>query len=173
MKKLILATLFAVSTPVWATTPASGTLTDSSGPVTFAGGPYFVSNPNGISAGALPESAACVLPTSCDLFALTVTIADKYRKNEKNKKEIVQIVLTGSNPVEQVRGTADIDLYLLDSGGVVIGSSTSPTYDETINVPLSLLKDGAYTVRLITGIPLGSSAAVDIHIGKEIGRAHV
>lgn len=158
---MLAATL--ISVPAFATTPASGELTESSGPQTFTGGPYFIPTPGGILAGSGVE---CEVPMTCDEYSLTVTIAAEFRDDEANKKEVAQIVMTPTPLESNVGGAADIDLYLLDANGNEVGSSTSATATETISVPLTVLKDGGYTVRLITGIPLGTSETVEIRIGR-------
>lgn len=160
---LIVLALAALAVPAFATTPESGELTEASGPQTFTGGPYFLPTPGGILAGSGVE---CEIPETCDEYALTVTIADEFRDDEANKKEVVQIVMTPTPIEPNVGGAADIDLYLLDANGNEVGSSTSATATEVISVPLTVLKNGSYTVRLITGIPLGTSETVEIRIGR-------
>lgn len=162
-KSLIVLALAALAAPAFATTPESGEITEASGPQTFTGGPYFLPTPGGILAGSGVE---CEIPETCDEYALTVTIADEFRDDEANKKEVVQIVMTPTPLESNIGGAADIDLYLLDGNGNEVGSSTSPTATEVISVPLTVLKNGGYTVRLITGIPLGTSETVEIRIGR-------
>ena len=50
-------------------TPPSGALTESSGPITFNGGPYLVPNPSS-QADGVPICNALLV---CDEFALTVS----------------------------------------------------------------------------------------------------
>ncbi len=162
LHRLASLALLTLAAPVWAATPASGTLTEESGPQTFTGGPYILPTPGGIVAGSGVE---CEVPTTCDEYALTVTISEKFRADKKNEKEVAQIIMTPSNPLPIVDST-DIDLYLLDSSGAEVASSTGGTAAEAINIPLKALKDGAYTVRLITGLPVGTSESVEIRIGR-------
>ncbi|MEK6807190.1 MAG: PKD domain-containing protein [Pseudomonadota bacterium] len=167
MKLHTLATvaLFSLAAPVWATTPASGELTEASGPQTFTGGPYLMPTPAGITADA--REVGCTIPQSCDEYALTVNISDKFRTDAKNAKEVVQIIMTHSHPEPTTVGaTADVDLYLVDSAGVDVASSTGSTATEAITVPLKTLKNGSYTVLLITGLPLGVSESVEIRVGR-------
>lgn len=160
--------LLTICAPAFAATPASGELTDTGGPLTYAGGPYVVPNPGAIE-GDIPLNATdCDVAPSCDDFALKVTIADKFRMNEKNKKEIVQIVMTFTSAAAPLDAAADIDIFLLNAAGEEVGSSHAGmgVTTETINVPLKTLKDGDYTIRIATGVPLGANASVDIHIGR-------
>ena len=143
--------------------PVSGELSETSGPIVFTGGPYVIPTPGGITAGSGVE---CEVPMTCDEFALTVNISEEFRADEANAKEIVQIIMTPSFAEPTLGAAADIDLYLLDASGAEVGSSTSATAAEAISVPLKVLKNGSYTVRLITGIPLGTSESVEIRIGR-------
>ncbi len=160
LASLALLTLVA---PAFAATPASGEISDTSGPQTFTGGPYLLPTPAGITAEA--RDVGCTIPMTCDTYALTVNIADKFRTDKKNEKEVVQIIMTSSNPTP-AGGSADVDLYLVDSAGADVASSTGATADEAITVPLKTLPNGSYTVLLITGLPLGSSESVEIRVGR-------
>lgn len=162
LHRIAAVVLFTLAAPVWAATPASGALTEDSGPQTFTGGPYVLPTPGGIVAGT---PVTCEIPTTCDNYALSVNISDKFRSDEKNKKEVVQIVLTPSNPTP-AGGSADIDLYVFDAAGEEVGSSTGGTAAEAVSLPLSVLKNGEYMVQLRTGLPLGTSASVEIRLGK-------
>lgn len=143
-------------------TPANGELTETSGPISFSGGPYVIPTPGGIVAGSGVE---CEIPMTCDEYALTVNVSEEFRADEANKKEVIQIIMTPSNPTP-VGANADIDLYLLDANGNEVASSTGGTASEAIVVPLTVVKNGTYTVRLITGIPLGTSVVVDMSVGR-------
>src|SRR5438309_12085983 len=61
----------------FASTPSSGTLTDTSGPVTYTAGPFFVANPTPVI--ELDSGPECNNPAQpCDDFALTVTLPSGY-----------------------------------------------------------------------------------------------
>ena len=52
----------------FAATPPGGTLTDSSGPLTYTAGPFFASNASAQASG----TPVCNAGLQCDDFALTV-----------------------------------------------------------------------------------------------------
>jgi len=90
------------------TTPNNGTLTDSSGALTFSGGPYLVPNPSSQATG-VPTCNAVLI---CDEYALTVsglssaTTASKYIRVELRWPEL---------------GEAQFDLYVF-SGTTATGT---------------------------------------------------
>jgi len=89
----------------FASTP-SGTLTDTSGPISFTQGPFFVSNPTPvIEVDAGPECNGSSQP--CDDFALTVTLPTGYAANHPNASVKVTQSWTDSGS-----GQSDYDLYV-------------------------------------------------------------
>src|SRR5437016_13210511 len=67
----------------FASTPPSGTLTDSSGPQTYTAGPFFVANPTPIIfVDQGPECFGSEQP--CDDYALTVTLPSGYAAAHPN-----------------------------------------------------------------------------------------
>src|SRR4051812_40254898 len=102
-----------------ATTPPSGTLTDSSGALTFTGGPYLVPNPSSQATGTPTCNAVLV----CDEYALTVsglsatTTASKYIRIEVKWPEL---------------GEAQFDLYVFAgptaTGAPIASSIGNMTY---------------------------------------------
>src|SRR5437899_9348286 len=67
----------------FAATPPSGTLTDTSGPVTYTAGPFFVANPTPvIEVDSGPECNNPAQP--CDAYALTVTLPSGYAAAHPN-----------------------------------------------------------------------------------------
>src|SRR5438132_13423984 len=61
----------------FAATPSRGTLTDTSGPLTYTAGPFFVANPTPVI--ELDSGPECNNPAQpCDDFALTVTLPSGY-----------------------------------------------------------------------------------------------
>src|SRR6266550_3863585 len=80
-----------------ATTPPGGTLTDSSGPLTFTGGPYLVANPSSQATGTPTCNAA--LP--CDEYTFTVSVSDTTSRSKYVRIELAWPVV----------GEAQFDLY--------------------------------------------------------------
>src|SRR5438270_3075270 len=72
--------------------PSGGTLTDSSGPIVFTGGPYLVPNPSSQATG----TPTCDAVLICDTYTLTVsglssaTTASKYIRVEVRWPELTE-----------------------------------------------------------------------------------
>ena len=128
-------------------TPPNGTLTDSSGPVTFTGGPYLVANPSA-QANGIPTCNAVLV---CDEFALTVsglsaaTTASKYIRVEVRWPEA---------------GETQFDLYVFQgdtaTGRVVAQNLGDQTYVDP-DVVLIPAVNGSYTIRVVPFLPNGQS----------------
>jgi hypothetical protein len=119
-------------------TPAAGTVTDTSSPATWTGGPFLVPNVTG-TAGAVD----CTAPQSCDNYSLTVA-TPAGTGDTKN----LQIKVSWPN------SAADFDVYVLDSAGNQVASSASSSDPETVIMPPT---SGTYTVRVVPFAPLGQS----------------
>ena len=85
----IFAAFMLCSVGVWiallsfASTPSSGTLTDTSGPLSYTAGPFFLSNPTPvIELDSGPECAGSSQP--CDDFKLTVSLPSGYHTTNPN-----------------------------------------------------------------------------------------
>jgi hypothetical protein len=121
-----------------AATPASGTVSSTSPTLTYAGGPFLVSNVTG-TAGAID----CSVPGSCDDFALTVDTPAGYGIDHNLK---ISVGWTNS--------VADFDVYLLDSAGREVAASASSADPEVI---LTAPTPGKYTVRVVPYTVAGDS----------------
>ncbi len=170
MRQALAISIFALalSAPAFAATPASGELTDVSGPIVFTGGPFVVPNPTSDVNGLAGGPVVCEpMLMNCDEFALTVAIPEKFRKDDKNKKEVVQVALTFTAAVPQLDSTADFELYILDASGEPFAESVSGAgVPETVSLPLNQFADGAYTVRILAYNPLGGSYSTEVRIGR-------
>src|SRR3954452_18339913 len=100
--------LAAASMAMWsfASTPAEGTLTDTSGPITYTAGPFFQPNAfgNSIAGECDPDPSDPLVP--CDIYRLTVTLPDDYATSHPNQSVFVRI--------EWGTAAADFDLYVWD-----------------------------------------------------------
>src|SRR3954454_25300195 len=119
-------------------TPAAGTVTDTSSPATWTGGPFLVANVTG-TAGTVD----CSAPQSCDDYRLTVS-TPAGTGDTKNLK----INVSWQN------SAADFDVYVLNSAGQQVASSASSSDPETVIMPPT---SGTYTVRVVPFLPLGQS----------------
>src|SRR5205809_6852959 len=90
----------------FASTPSSGTLTDTSGPQTYMAGPFFVANPTPvIEVDSGPECFGSEQP--CDDYALTVTLPSGYAAAHPNAAIKVTMSWTDNGS-----GASDYDLYI-------------------------------------------------------------
>jgi CARDB len=135
----LLTAMFVVQSDLaHGSTPAAGTVTDTSSPATWTGGPFLVPNATG-TAGAVD----CTAPQSCDDYSLTVT-TPAGTGDTKNLK----ISVGWQN------SAADFDVYVLDSAGNQVASAASSADPETVLMPPT---SGTYTVRVVPFLPLGQS----------------
>jgi hypothetical protein len=120
-------------------TPATGTLTNGSGPVTWTGGPFVVSN---ATAQANGTPTCTGTGQDCDDFHLAVTVITDPTKQ-------VRISVQWPN------STADFDVYVYDSTGTtVVATSATSSDPETCFVPATT---ASYIVRVVPFLPLGQS----------------
>lgn len=122
-----------------AASPTSGTLSDTSGPVTWSGGPFVTAN---VTAQVNGEPD-CTLPSSCDDFALHVSAPAGYDTDHN-----VQIKVGWSNTA------ADFDVYLYDTAGHLVATAASSADPETVTIAPNT---GDYVVRVVPFAPLGES----------------
>jgi hypothetical protein len=127
-----------------AAAPASGTLTDTSGPVTWSGGPLV-----GTLVGSSLLGTAQCTPGACDEFGLTVNVPDGYATDHS-----VALTLTNT-------GTDDYDVYVVDDATGDVVATGAKAGDEAVTLPAS---DASYIVRVVAYMPAtgeyAASAAV-------------
>ncbi|MEY2518617.1 MAG: hypothetical protein QOF24_376 [Verrucomicrobiota bacterium] len=168
----VLASLLLCAAGAWlaalsfAATPASGTLTDTSGILTYTAGPFYVANhtplPEGLDAG--PE---CNNPSQpCDDFALTITLPAGYRAAHPNAAAKITLKWTDAGS-----GQSDYDLYIYK--GTVINTSGSKAADhqsassknpEVANIRPVLDGSQTYTVKVVPYTPTGETVTVTIEL---------
>lgn len=139
LNKLIAVSLLTLAAPSFAATPASGELTEASEPIAYSGGPFVASNPSGDAADPVcaPDPAGLL----CDSFALTVNVSDEFRADEANKKEVISIAMSFAQAAD------DFDLYVYDGSGALIAEAAGGSgVQETVTLPLAVLKNGDYTI---------------------------
>ncbi len=139
--------VLAIRPALAAIMPMGGTLSDSSGPLTFTGGPYPVANPSSQATGVPTCNAVLV----CDEYTLTVsglsaaTTASKYIRIEVRWMEL---------------GEAQFDLYVFSgtsaTGQLIASSLGNQTYVDP-DVVLIPAINGTYTIRVVPFNPQGLS----------------
>ena len=132
-----------------ASTPNSGTVSDSATSTTWTGGPFLVANVTAQATG-LP---VCTVPQSCDDFTLHVNTPAGYGDTHQLRVQ-----------VGWPNAAADFDVYLLDALGNEVASAASSADPEVI---LTAPTTGTYTVRVVPFAPLGQSySATASLVGK-------
>src|SRR5690242_17299564 len=90
----------ALPLPLWAATPSAGTLTDTSGPVTYSAGPFLVSNATPVpELDAGPECNNPIQP--CDDYALTIALPAGYVTQHPNSAVRITASWTDTSTTKQ------------------------------------------------------------------------
>src|SRR5213595_4163401 len=175
----IFGAFFLCSVGAWlamfsfASTPSSGTLTDTSGPVSYTAGPFFVSNPTPvIELDSGPECGGSSQP--CDDFALTVSLPSGYQTTYPNASVKVTLSWTDSGS-----GSSDYDLYIYktprgdcspqdctSTDGTQAANYQSASSSNPEIATISPLADGTqkYTLVVVPYTPTGESVHVTIEL---------
>src|SRR5438067_11583295 len=149
----------------FASTPPSGTLTDTSGPLSYTAGPFFVANPTPILfVDQGPECSGSAQP--CDDYALTVTLPAGYAAAHPNAAVKVTLSWTDAGS-----GSSDYDLYIYKGTVHSTDGSQAANYQSASSAnpeiaSISPLSDGAslYTVKIVPYTPTGESVHVTIEL---------
>jgi hypothetical protein len=144
----------------FASTPSSGTLTDTSPPLKYTAGPFFQPNAfgNSIAGECDPDPSDPTVP--CDIYRLHVKLPAGY--TAAHPKEHLFVRIDWSTPA------ADFDLYLWDAknwagttsfptGNPIASSISSATNFEQIEVKPDAVANGEYVVQVSTTFPAGQS----------------
>ncbi|HWN64355.1 MAG TPA: hypothetical protein VNN24_01580, partial [Candidatus Binatus sp.] len=157
----------------FAATPPSGTLTTTSGPISYTTGQFFVANPTPvIEVDSGPECDNPLQP--CDDYALTVTLPSGYAATHPNAAIKVTMSWTDNGS-----GASDYDLYIYknprgdcspqdctvtDGSEAADYQSASSSNPEIANI--GGLTDGThkYTVVVVPYTPTGETVHVKIEL---------
>lgn len=154
----------AVYGPAHAATPASGTLTATSGPVSYSAGPFDLANPTPVPlVDAGPE---CNNPQQpCDDFALTVSLPSDYATTNPN--ELIRFTLSWT---DTGTGRSDYDLYIY-AGSITTtnGSQAALTQSATSNNPEQTTLRAfngtqTFTVKVVPYTPTGETVHVTVDL---------
>ena len=159
--------LAAVSMAIlcFAADPPEGTLTDTSGPVTYGAGPFFAPNAFGNSIAGECDSDPSDPLVPCDVFKLHVKLPADYVATHPDQHLFVRI--DWSTP------GARFDLYLWDAknwdvpadggfygfpnGSPVASSTQTGTNFQEVEVAPDVVANGEYIVQVSTTLPAGQS----------------
>ncbi len=147
----------ASSTSTMQITPGNGnTLTESSGPLTFTGGPYLVPNPS----SQVDGNPICNAALPCDEYTFNIAVSDTTSRTKYARIEVNWPVV----------GEAQFDLYVFDgttaSGKLIAKSLGDQTYvaPDVALIPAVPATNGVYTLRLVPFLPFGQSITGRINL---------
>src|SRR6266478_8100585 len=159
----------------FASTPSSGTLTDTSGPISYTAGPFFVANPTPvIELDSGPECGGSSQP--CDDFALTVNLPAGYTTTNPNASIKVTLSWTDNGS-----GSSDYDLYIYKTPRTdcpdanhqctqTDGGEAADYQSATSNNPeiatISPLHDGTHTYTIVV-VPFTATGET-VHVTAEL-----
>jgi len=147
---VITITMLLTQFLIFAATPGSGTLTPSatggSASITWTGGPFT----------AVTADPSVCTPQSCDDFFLTVNIPSSFYATNPNYS--VQVLITWASLPN------DFDLYVYDSTGTLVNSSTqgNTTFED---VDLGQLTSGTFNVQVVAYTTVNESYSGSATIG--------
>ncbi len=162
---LSVAVPFVFPLTAWAAVPPSGTLTDTSGSLTYTAGPFAVANPTPIL--FVDQGPECLNPFQpCDDYALTVALPVGYATEHPNAAVKVTLGWTDNGG-----GLSDYDLYVY-KGTVINTDGSQPADYQSAGganpevATISPLADGAatYTVKIIPYTPSAETVQVTIEL---------
>ncbi|HEY2028048.1 MAG TPA: fibronectin type III domain-containing protein [Myxococcales bacterium] len=147
-----------------AAVPASGTLTDTSGGLTYSAGPFTLPNPTPIP--ELDSGPECSNPSQpCDDFLLTVTLPADYATTHPN-----DLIRISAGWTDAGAGVSDYDLYLFagavttTSGGQqALSQSASSANPETTTIRV-FNGTKTFTVKVVPFTPTGETVNVTISL---------
>jgi len=144
----------------FASTPSSGTLTDTSAPLTYTAGPFFQPNAfgNSIAGECDPDPSDALVP--CDVYQLHVSLPAGYVQANPNKHLFVRI--------EWPTPAARFDLYLWDAanwtgvtsfpnGSPLASSTNTATNFQQVEIAPNAAANGEFVVQVSTTLPAGQS----------------
>lgn len=153
-------------------TPASGELTDTSGPLQFAGGPFVVPNPSSDSiylGGTEPADTPVICNSSlmnCDVYALSVSVPDAYRNSEAASNSVARVVINFSAMQADTINLTTFEAYLYDADETELARSdddfAGTDHSTGFELPLSALPNGHYQLRVTANRGLGGSYTAEV-----------
>lgn len=147
-----------------AATPAGGTLTDTSGPLSYTAGPFTVANPTPVLlVDSGPECNNPVQP--CDDFALTVALPSDYATQHPN--DLIRFTLSWT---DSGTGASDYDLYVYqgtvtntDGSQAAQAQAASSANPEVTSISV-FNGSRTFTVKVVPYTPTGETVQVKIEL---------
>ena len=144
----------------FASSPSSGTLTDTSGPQHYTAGPFFQPNAfgNSIAGECDPDPSDPLVP--CDVYQLHVSLPPGYAQANPNQHLFVRI--------DWPTPAAKFDLYLWDArawsgvtsfpnGSPLASSTNNATNFQQLEIAPDAAPNGEFVVQVSTTLPAGQS----------------
>ncbi|HEX7964550.1 MAG TPA: hypothetical protein VF651_02425 [Gammaproteobacteria bacterium] len=163
-RPLLALLLLAVLAPAWAATPASGTLTDTSGPLDYVAGPFVLANPTPVPlVDAGPECSNPQQP--CDDFALTVTLPSDYTTTHPGV--LLRVSATWS---DAGAGASDYDLYVYagsvtnTDGSVAAQAQSASSSDPEVATLRTFNGSKTFTIKVVPYTPSGETVQVHVEL---------
>lgn len=158
------AILALAATAALAAEPAEGTLTDTSGPLSYTAGPFLLPNPTPQlgAAGAPPVCEPATM--TCDVYSLTVTLPDGYADANPDDSIVIE-TSWAVLPEQDTTGVADFDVYLHDEDGDEVANAATAANPERIRLPV-FGGTRKFEIRTITYAPAGQSFETTIRLEK-------
>ena len=148
--------------PAFAATPAAGTLSDTSGPVSYSAGPFPLANPTPVPlVDAGPECSNPQQP--CDDFALTVNLPADYTTTHPGM--FIQFSLSWT---DSGTGASDYDLYVYPGtvtntdGSQAAQTQSASSADPEVTTLRAFNGSRSFTVKVVPFTPTGETVHVTI-----------
>ena len=142
--------------------PATGTIDESNA---------TISAQTPVRAGTNPTPQAepiCNDGVDCDTFVLTLDLSDAFRASNPNTA--VKFVVTWDNQGDDVMPGDDVDVYVRDHNGDIVGQSATGGFPETVIVPIEDIPSTA-TLEALWFSVAGSAIYLDIELVSTGGGA--
>jgi len=153
-----------LATSASAAVPASGTLTDTSGALSYSAGPFTLANPTPVP--LLDSGPECNNPSQpCDDFFLTVTLPADYATTHPN-----DLIRFNASWTDTGSGASDYDLYVYpgtvtttDGTQQALTQSASSANPETTTLRV-FNGTKTFTVKVVPFTPTGETVNVSIQL---------
>ncbi len=152
----------------FASTPSSGTLTDTSGPISYTAGPFFQPNQSPIGLGQLDRGPRCGTGFPCDQYTLHVQLPANYLTT--HCFPAVKVTLSWA---DTGTGSSDYDLYIYNGTNPTIDGNHAADYQSAsganpeVATVAPLTADGNahdYTIVIVPFQPTGETPTVTIEL---------
>ncbi len=161
---LISCVLLTLPLPGRGATPAAGTLTDTSGPVSYSAGPFPLANPTPVPlVDAGPECSNPQQP--CDDFALTVSLPADFTTTHPDM--LIRFALSWT---DSGTGASDYDLYVYagsvtnTDGSQAAQTQSASSADPEVTTLRAFNGSKTFTVKVVPFTPTGETVHVTIDL---------